>query len=217
VSEGVDRAGVFMTEEAFRRFFAFPTGAHEIILRRPSEVDLDAFADTVRGMAPDERVETWRELQPTLASLFESARGLMVMVFLIVYVAIGILILNAMLMAVFERIREFGVLKAIGFEPRQVVLVIFAECGIQAGLAIIAGLALAVPGLWYLTHVGINMGKLGGMAMMGVVLDPVWRGLVAPDVFTLPLVTLVIIVAGAAAYPAARAAWISPIRAIQHR
>jgi putative ABC transport system permease protein len=217
VSEGVDRAGVFMTEEAFRRFFTFPTGAHEIILRRPADVDLDAFAAAVRGLAPDERVETWRELQPTLASLFESARGLMVMVFLIVYVAIGILILNAMLMAVFERIREFGVLKAIGFEPGQVLLVIFAECAIQTGLAIVTGLALAVPGLWYLTRVGINMGKLGGMAMMGVVLDPTWRGLVAPDVFTLPLTTLVIIVAAAAAYPAARAAWISPIRAIQHR
>ena len=41
VSEGVDRAGVFMTEEAFRRFFAFPVGAHEIILRRPSDMDLE--------------------------------------------------------------------------------------------------------------------------------------------------------------------------------
>ena len=37
--------------------------------------------------------------------------------FFIVYIAIGILILNAMLMAVFERIREFGVLKALGVGP----------------------------------------------------------------------------------------------------
>jgi ABC-type lipoprotein release transport system permease subunit len=53
--------------------------------------------------------------------------------------------------------------------------------------------------------------------MMGMVLDPIWRGVVNPSVFTLPLVTLLVIVALAAAYPAARAAWISPIRAIQHR
>jgi len=217
VSEGVDRAGVFVTEAAFRRFFAFPTGAHEIILRRPEGMELEAFAAAVRELAPGERVETWRELSPTLASMLDSARGVMVMVFLIVYVAIGILILNAMLMAVFERIREFGVLKAIGYSPMQVLLVIFGETAVQTGLAIAAGFALAVPGLWYLVRVGVDMGRLGGMAMMGVVLDPIWRGVVNPGVVSGPLVTLLVIVALATLYPAAKAAWISPIRAIQHR
>ena len=66
-------------------------------------------------------------------------------------------------------------------------------------------------------NVGIDMGQLGGMAMMGVVLDPVWRGIVDPSVFTVPLVTLLFIVGLAALYPATKAAWISPIRAIQHR
>jgi ABC-type lipoprotein release transport system permease subunit len=217
VSEGVDRAGVFMTADAFRRFFVFPVGAHEIILRRPEGADLDAFAADVRTLAPEERVETWRELSPTLASMLDSARGLMVMVFLIVYIAIGILILNAMLMAVFERIREFGVLKAIGWAPTQVLLVIFGECAVQTALAVLIGLALAVPGLWYLVNVGIDMGKLGGMAVMGLVMDPIWRGVVEPNVILEPLFTLLLIVAIAAVYPATKAAWISPIRAIQHR
>jgi ABC-type lipoprotein release transport system permease subunit len=217
VAERIDRAGVFMSEESFRRFFAFPAGAHEIILRRPEGMELEVFAEAVRRTASDERVETWRELSPSLASMLDSVEGLMVMVFLIIYVAIGILILNAMLMAVFERIREFGVLKAIGFPPGQVLLVILCECGIQAGLAVAVGLALAVPGLWYLVNVGINMGRLGGMAMMGVVLDPAWRGIVEPSVITTPLVTLLFIVALAAVYPASKAAWISPVQAIRHR
>ena len=135
----------------------------------------------------------------------------MVMVFLIIYVAIGILILNAMLMAVFERIREFGVLKAIGFSPSRVLLVIFAESGIITGLAIALGLVLAAPGLWLLVNVGMDMGRLGGMSMMGVVVDPVWRGTVSPSVFTGPLFTLLFIVGAAVLYPAAKAAWISPI------
>jgi len=217
VGEGVDRAGVFMTEEAFRTFFVFPTGAHEIVLRRPADMELEPFAEAVTELAPGERVETWRELSPTLASMLDSARGVMMMVFLIVYIAIGILILNAMLMAVFERIREFGVLKAIGYSPTQVLAIIFGETAVQTGLAILVGFTLAVPGLWYLVHVGIDMGRLGGMAMMGVVLDPIWRGVVEPGVITGPLFTLLAIVAVATVYPAAKAAWISPIRAIQHR
>jgi putative ABC transport system permease protein len=217
VGEGIDRAGVFLSEETFRRFFAFPSGAHEIILRRPEDTELGTFAQVVRTTAPEERVETWRELSPSLASMLDSVQGLMVVVFLIIYVAIGILILNAMLMAVFERIREFGVLKAIGFPPTQVLFVILCECGIQAGLAVAVGLALAAPGLWYLVNVGIDMGRLGGMAMMGVVVDPVWRGIVEPSVITTPLVTLLFIVGLAAIYPASKAAWISPVQAIRHR
>lgn len=217
VGESVDRAGVLLTEEAFRLFFALPADAHEIVLRRPGGMELDAFVAEVRALAPEQRVETWRELSPTLASMLDSARGLMVIVFMIIYIAIGILVLNAMLMAVFERIREFGVLKAIGYAPSQVLLVILAECAFITGMAVVAGLALAVPGLWYLTEVGIDMGRLGGMAVMGVVMDPIWRGVVEPGVITGPLVTLLIIVGFASLYPAAKAAWISPIRAIQHR
>ncbi len=217
VSEAADRSGIFMTDAAFRRFFVFPVGVHEIILRRPEGMSLDAFAADVASLAPRERVQTWKQLAPTLASLLESARGVMMIVFLIVYVAIGILILNAMLMAVFERIREFGVLKAIGYAPGQVFAMIFAETSIQTAIAIAVGGALALPGLWYLSRVGINMGRLGGMAVMGMVLDPIWRAVVEPRIFVGPLFTLVFIVGLAALYPAAKAAWISPIRAIQHR
>ncbi len=217
VSEGIDRAGVLMTEAAFRQFFVLPKGAHEIILRRPAGMELAAFAADVRRLAPGQRVETWRELSPTLASMLDSARGLMVLVFLIIYIAIGILILNAMLMAVFERIRELGVLKAIGFGPGQVLSMIFGECAVQTGLAIAVGTALALPGLWYLRSVGIDMGRLGGMAVMGVMIDPVWRGVVEPRVFIDPLLTLLFVVALAAVYPAAKAAWLSPVKAIHHR
>ena len=217
VGEGIDRAGVFMTEAAFREFFVFPTGAHEIIVRRPEGMELAALAEAVTDLAPDDRVDTWRQLSPTLASMLDSVKGMMVFVFLIIYIAIGILILNAMLMAVFERIREFGILKAIGYAPLQVFLIILSECAIITALAVTAGMALAVPGLWFLVNVGINMSQLGGMAMMGMVLDPVWRGIVNPSVITMPLFTLLFIVGLASLYPATKAAWISPIRAIQHR
>jgi len=217
VGEGIDRAGVFMTEAAFRQFFAFPTGAHEIIVRRPEGMELGALGEAVTALAPEARVETWRELSPTLASMLDSVKGMMVFVFLIIYIAIGILILNAMLMAVFERIREFGVLKAIGYAPLQVFLIILTECAIITALAVTLGMTLAVPGLWFLVNVGMNMSQLGGMAMMGMVLDPVWRGIVNPSVITMPLFTLLFIVGLASLYPATKAAWISPIRAIQHR
>lgn len=72
-------------------------------------------------------VLTWKELFPSMATMLESTEGMIYMVYFIFYVAIGILILNSMLMAVFERVKELGVLKAIGLEPSKVLALVALE------------------------------------------------------------------------------------------
>ncbi len=154
---------------------------------------------------------------PTLASMVESVRGLMLTVFFIVYIAVAILILNAMLMAVFERIREIGVLKALGFGPVQVMGLILSESAIQTIISILLGLILSIPNLWYLSNSGINMGTLGGMSIMGLAVDPVWRGVVNVNTFISPVLILIIIVFFAVLYPSLKATWIRPMEAIRHQ
>ena len=78
---------------------------------------LEETAAAVRAAAPDRDVQTWKEIIPVLATMVESTRGLIQFVFLIFNVVVAIVILNAMLMAVFERINEIGVLKALGAGP----------------------------------------------------------------------------------------------------
>jgi hypothetical protein len=129
----------------------------------------------VHSLARELDVKTWRQLLPTISSMLDSARGVMIAMFFIIYVAIGILILNAMLMAVFERIREFGVLKALGVGPFDVLRLILVESAIQTAIAILVGVSLAVPGILYLSRTGIDLGKLGGVTIMGIAWDPVWR------------------------------------------
>jgi putative ABC transport system permease protein len=120
-------------------------------------------------------------------------------------------------MAVFERIREIGVLKALGVTPAQVLVLMIAEAGFQTAIAVAAGLTLAAPGLIYLRDVGLDMGSMGGISMMGIAFDPIWRAVITPTSFGQPLVTLLFIVALAVIYPALKAATIKPIDAIQHR
>lgn len=216
VSDATDRTGVFMTVEAFRDFFAMHEGAHQLIIRRPETVEIAEAAQAVRTVAAGLDVQTWRDLMPTIASMLDSVRGLMMVVFFIIYIAIGILILNAMLMAVFERIREIGVLKALGFSPAWVLGLIVAESGFQTGLAVVLGLALSVPALWFLIEEGINLGTLGGMSVMGLAVDPVWRAVVTDNTFKLPVLMLVAIVSLAVIYPALKAAVIRPVEAMRH-
>lgn len=217
ISDATDRTGLFMIAEEFRELFLLPQGAHQIIVRRPREVELAVALSTVKDQAKGLDVKSWRELMPTIASMIDSMHGLMMTVSLIVYIAVGILILNAMLMVVFERIREIGVLKALGVGPGRVLSLIVAESAVQTVMAVLGGLALSGPGLWYLTKVGINMGSLGGVSVMGLAMDPVWRAKVSVNTFASPVLTLVIIVFFAVLYPALKAAWIRPVEAMRHQ
>jgi ABC-type lipoprotein release transport system permease subunit len=219
VSDGTDRAGIFVTDDTFREFFILTNGAHQIIVRRPHDQPLDVVVGSIRSIASDLDVKSWRDLVPTMASLIDSTRGMIHIVFVVVYIVIAILILNAnaMLMAVFERIREFGVLKAIGVSPGKVLGIILTESGLQTGLAILIGLTLSVPGLWYLTRVGIDTGSLAGMSIMGVAWNRMWYAVVTPNTFMGPILTLVIMAFLAVLYPAVKAARITPVAAMRHQ
>jgi len=213
----VDRAGVFMTAEAFRELFIVPVGVHQIVVRRPEGTELDVVAEVVRGAALGLDVRTWRDLMPTLASLLDSARGALIMMIVIVYIAIAILILNAMLMSVFERIRELGVLKALGVGPGGILGLMFAEALIVTSIAVAVGIALGAPTLYYLATEGVELTSLTGMSIMGVAMSPVWHADMRASTFAIPVAVLVGVVGLAVVYPALKAALIDPVRAIHHQ
>ncbi|MFH1602854.1 MAG: FtsX-like permease family protein [Pseudomonadota bacterium] len=216
VSAMIDRATVFLPARTFRELLVFDQGAHQVIVRLPDGANLAAGKQKVQALAAGLEVKTWRELAPTLASIMDSSAGMMAAMSLIVYLAISIVILNAMLMAVFERIREFGVLKALGVGPGRVFWLIMVESAIQTFLAVLGGALLAGPSLFYLRDVGIDLGTLGGIELHGVAFDPIWRVYVTGRTFVQPIATLLFAVALAVLYPALKAALIRPVAAIRY-
>jgi ABC-type lipoprotein release transport system permease subunit len=217
IGDAIDRTGVFMTEAAFRELFVFPEGAHRVIVRSPQSVQLAAAEQEVERLAAGLEVKTWRQLMPTLSSMMDSVSSVMYTMFLIIYLAIGILILNAMLMAVFERIREFGVIKALGVGPGGVLRLILTESAIQTAVALLVGCLLSIPSNWYLVTEGLELTGLGDLTVHGIAFDPIWRSVVTTETYTGPIFTLVFIVALAVLYPAIKAARIRPVEAIHHQ
>jgi ABC-type lipoprotein release transport system permease subunit len=221
VAGGTDRTVVYTNASALRELLVFPDGAHQIIVRRPDEVKLPEAAAFVKGAIKDHpgdvTAKTWKELMPIIATMLDSTQGMISIIFFIFYIAVGILVLNAMLMAVFERIREFGVLKAIGTGPGKVFSLIMVESFLQATLAFIIGGVLAIPGMWYLANHGINMASLGGTDMMGIAMRAQWYGIYRADTVQQPIILLFVVVFLAVLYPALKAAFIQPIDAMQHQ
>jgi ABC-type lipoprotein release transport system permease subunit len=218
ISETTDRAGIFMTDQAFRELLVMPDGAHLVTVRRPVAADFDTAVAEVRDMAAKLDVKSWRELNPTLASYIDSTRGIFFVFYIVFYFAVAILLLNSMLMAVFERIREFGVLKAIGLPPGRLFVLILLESGLQTMISVTVAAALLIPSLWYLYQVGLNIAVLaGGLTFAGIVFDPIWKAHFTRYVFVSPVATLLVIVFLGTLYPALKAARLTPVAAIRHQ
>ena len=220
VGAGVDQAGFFMSIESFRKLMALPRGVHEIVVvRRNSADDLGQSTRNLSALYPDLEVLNWRQLQPVVARIVDISNYSLMIMLLITYAAVGILTLNAMLMSVFERIPELGVMKALGVSPWRIFGLILTEAMLQAGAAVALALATAVPlsayfarhpldFLWFIKETS---------SIAGVALEPVWYCRITPATIVGPAGFLFGMAVLAVLYPAGKAAVIRPLKAIYHR
>ena len=219
VSDGIDRMGVFMPEQTLRSLMQLSDGAHEIVVIRPDRTtDLEAETARIEALAPGLEVKNWKQLMPVVARMIETADVQIVIMLVIFYIAVATVVLNAMLMNVFERIHEFGIMKALGVSPLQLIGLVFAETLIMALLASMAGL---VGGWWlsdYYQSNGLDMSALAGsISFGGIAFDPVWYAAITFEALAYPVIFLLLVAAVAVIYPAAKAAMLRPVRAIYYR
>jgi len=219
VGDGVDRTALLMTEKSFRELMVLPAGAHEIAaMRTDNTTDLQAATDKAKKIAPALEVKNWRELQPLLARMNDLIDNSLIFMLLIAYVAIGMVVLNATLMSVFERIHELGIMKAIGLSPLRTAALIFTEAMIKTTAAALLAVAIGVPLSLYYQSRGIDLSAVtGGGTITGIAFDPVLHSLLTYESVVMPVVLLFAVVGLSAVYPAVKAALIVPVKAIYYR
>lgn len=163
------------------------------------------------------RVMAWPELAPELANYVQFNHGVTVVLFFIFFLVAVIGVMNTMLMAVFERTREFGMLMAIGMRPAQVIGLILTEAIGLALASLVAGAAVGVPLLWYLQAHGLDLGGATGevVSVAGVVVDHLWYGRQDFVAYGQAAVGLAVTALISALYPAWRAAQLRPTEAMR--
>jgi len=122
-----------------------------------------AQADTVaaRFQMPDVTQLTWQTLNATLITLLATGQVVYNLMYGIVLLIVAVVIANTLLMAVFERIREMGILAALGMKRRQIMLMYVLEAAMIGLGGAVIGLVLGAAGVAYLANVGIYIGDIG--------------------------------------------------------
>ena len=155
-------------------------------LESPTEVSiflqrLGREGEVINGMKPGlpgYEIESFQANYPDLASAINTKGGVMNVFSVIIIAIAGVGILNLLLMAVYERTREIGVLGAMGLKPNQISLLFILE-GIMIGLVgVAAGIIFGLALNGYMMKVGLDFGSMSTatsyMALMQSRVYPTW-------------------------------------------
>lgn len=120
-------------------------------------------ADLVAAAIPSQnfQVETWKQMNELLVLVNDFSNVLLFVIYLIVLAVTAIVIINTLLMSVFERMREIGILSAIGMKGRQIVTLFLAEATLLAAGGVAFGMLVGWAVSAYFGKVGVYFGDLG--------------------------------------------------------
>ena len=189
----------------------------EVAIRLKDFSRLYAFTEKLDGLLSGEpnkqgkpvfEVHNWEKLSP----FYNIARLIDIMTFFIKLMLIAVVlisIMNVMIMAVYERVREIGTIAAIGTLPGKILSLFVVEGFFLGLLGVIAGniLGLIIVTIVNLSNITFNFGRQRGLILSAKV---------APmDMLIISLIVIVISVI-ASLQPALKASRMEPIKALRH-
>jgi ABC-type lipoprotein release transport system permease subunit len=219
--DSVDRGLVLMTLSSLQDLLHLaPARIHEVGIKLnhiSAATKVAAALEVQLGKTLPVRVMAWPELAPELANYVQFNHGVTIVLFFIFFLVAVIGVMNTMLMAVYERTREFGMLMAVGMRPAQVIRLILTEAAGLGVASLVVGAALGVPLLWYLQVHGLDLGGATGevVSVAGVVVGHLWYGRQDFPAYSEAALGLAATALVSALYPAWRAAQLRPTEAMR--
>jgi putative ABC transport system permease protein len=169
----------------------------------------------ISGFKQKFEVLNWKEQAADfLAFMKADAQGSYIIVYILVVIIIAG-IMNTMLMAVYERVREIGTLMALGMKKAQIKLIFFIEGAIIGGIGSIAGMLLGLIFMIQFSKNGINFSSLyGDMNAIYLVKDYIY-GSVRLKPFLIAFLIGIVVAIIASYIPARNASKLKPVDALR--
>jgi len=216
--EATEKQFVFVMRKESQKVLRLGDGISEISILLPEKPDNhEVYNQLLKTALPSEQFEvnTWRELMPFQTAYLSILDGFMWIWYLVVFVAMGFGIVNTTLMAVFERMREFGLLKALGMKPWWILREVLTESFLILATGMIIGNILAFICIYSLSGSGIDLSALAAGAEYVGMTRVIYPAVAIKDIFVSNLVVLLLGIL-VSAYPAVKAARFTPVEALAH-
>lgn len=168
------------------------------------------------SVLPGYEVESWSNNYPELGNAVGRKNIVMDIFSVIIVMIAGIGILNLLMMAIYERTREIGLLGAMGLKPGQVATIFILEGTLIGVVGVVAGVAMGLAINISLMQVGMDYSQFAGITdYMALISGRVYPTLGVSKLFGRAVIMLVI-AALAALIPAMIASRREPSEALHH-
>jgi ABC-type lipoprotein release transport system permease subunit len=214
-SRELDQGAVFLRLDEAQQLFGVGQTVSEIVVVAHDRDDIPDLQSALRAsLGEDAEAQSWEELRPLLVYLVEMFDASAWYLYAAVFIAMAFGIANVLLMAVYERTREIGMMMAMGMSRRRVIGTVVAESLLVTALGLVLGIAMAALSVFALRG-GIDLSMFSeGLTAYGIGtrIVPVLRG----GDLAAPLVVAVVASLLASLWPALRAARSRPAEALRH-
>jgi ABC-type lipoprotein release transport system permease subunit len=215
--QATEKSYVFVDLPAAQRMLGIGEDVSEIDVLLPDYHEAPRYARMLAGQLTKYGItaRSWQQVQPLLVVHLDLYSTFTFIWYFVVFVAMGFGIVNTTLMAVYERIREFGLLKALGMRPLRIVRNILFESAWILLIGMGCGTLLGILSSWLLSFTGIDLSAFAkGTEYFGIT-RIIYPKLITGDLISANAVVLVLGLI-ISLYPALKAARFTPVEAMTH-
>ena len=218
VADNIDRGAAIILKSDFDILFSSNDLIHEIALNSKGNFEPEEIQDLMSAEIKDVEIDTWKQLMPTISLMTEKMSVFMRTLFSLIFtIAAGLGIMNTMIMSTYDRMKEFGIIRAIGATPWRIIKQVSLEAITLTVIASIIGTIVGLSTALYFQKYGFDVSGQGNLSFGGVVMDPIWRASVSLEIVLLPITLMMLTSVISSLYPASIAARIKPVEAIHYK
>jgi ABC-type lipoprotein release transport system permease subunit len=208
---GYDESTVFLPLAKAQTITGAENRASLIFIMLEDRDQAEAVAAAMKS--PHYEVVTWREMNELIVQTEDFANAYMTIFYLIVLGITATVVSNTLVMSVFERTREIGILAAIGMKGGRILAQFLAEAALIATGGVIGGLILGGLLSAYFGRYGFPM-DISKMGITGILLNNrIYTVLTLDNLIYLSALTYIVTLAASFA-PARMASRMEPVEAL---
>jgi len=208
---GFDNATVFLPLSKAQAMTLTENHASTIFVLLKDTEMTDIVAPAL-SVSSDLEVKTWRDLNVLFVEWESMAQSYIGFLYLIILAISVSVIINTLIMSVYERTREIGILSAIGMRGGRIMMLFLTESSLLAVGGVLMGLVIGVLATMYFNVNGFYVGDMG---LSGIAItDTVYAKLTMDNLVNLTIMTFVATIL-AGLYPAIMASRMQPVEALR--
>lgn len=211
-----DRGFVFISNLFFSQIFNMEGMITSIGITVKAENSPEEVRDKIHHVLQNDKIEavTWLEVAPSLIKQMDQMEAMLYVIYSIFYIAVCFGLVNTMLMAVYERRRELGVLLAIGMNTRKVKAMIMTETFLITAISGILGILIAITTTWLFLPQGLDLSNFSSaLDSFGLTTQIPFKYTVR--IVAIPLFSAILFGMIAGFFPARRAGNLNPVESIR--